>query len=134
MRVVGEPLDIHDDDTGFARAADGVHDIAEGPRTGDRVGAVDIVDAHAHELIGIEARQREERLATRDRRDRQRVVLDEEEHRQPAAHGFGDGLHHLALLRGAVAQATQDHRLAIAGLDLGGDADGLQGVVADGPA
>ena len=130
MGVIGEPLRVHHDNSGTTRGPHRPHDTAEDLRTADRVRAVDIIDAGAHELVRVVARQREEGLAARLGRDRQGVVLDQEEHRQLGADGFGDRLQHFALLGRSVAEATQHDRLARPVFDLRRDADGLQGIVA----
>ena len=114
----------------------GLADVLHGPRGHDverhRVAAVRAHDRRAKELARGPGNGVVDRAAAGVGGDRVAVVLDPEEHGQAFARGLADGLHHLALLRGAVAHARHhDGAVGVVG-HLARHAHGVQQPVAGG--
>jgi hypothetical protein len=131
--VIGEPLDLHEQQRRGA-CLSGLADCRlEGRARCREIDTVDAGDGQAEELLGGAAGQVEESLAARRGGNRPAVVFDHEDNGCATTHRLGNSLEDLALLRRAVADAADHHWCVRVILDRLGIADRVQGIIADRP-
>ena len=97
---------------------------------GHHMPPVNAMDRHAVERVRLAVGARIKCLALRRRRDRQMVVLDQEQHGQLRPHRFGTRLQKLAFLRASVTDRMQHQWPRMMILDHRGHPDRLQRRVA----
>ena len=131
--MIGQPIDLEDDDARAAGPPDLLDDRLHLFRARNDVAPVQPMDGQAVESLRDAAPwgQRIEGSGTGLGGNRIGIVFDPEEHGQLGPDRLGDRLQDFTLLGGPVAHRADDDRTLAVVLDRRSDAHGLQGVVAD---